>query len=625
MLSSNGIDVGRYAASPGSLTINDGASVTVSAAAGGLYMGAGGTLSVSGSGTSLNIHNTNYPTDRLWLSMDGGTATFSGGATVNTDGGYVGSGTSNPARMTVTGNGTSWTAKVRVYVGGSSGGAGDGIGYLTVSDGASVSSASGGVGMDDSSQGTIILTGQGTKFSVVADSQLNYLGNFYVAYASTGNLLVTDNAWFNADNHISMATVAGSTGTLSIGAAAGDPAATAGIITTKSIDFGDGSGTLVFNHTNTNYAFSPIITGSGAVNLYSGTTRFTGDLSGYTGTMKVDGATLSIADGQTLNLGGNYQQTAAGKLNIGVSSTTSYSKLAVTGTADFSGGTGLFVDASGATTLKAGDTLSGVVSAGTVTAGTFALTDNSALLNFTAQPSSSAIDLKVQQGESIQDAAVRGGRPGVAGVARSLSALSGSSNPEINAFISNLNCQGTVAEVASRLTQAAPISSVQTPTISNQVANTISSVVQSRQQSVRGFNSGDPMFSDKNFWVKPYGGKIDQDDVDGVNGFSADTLGIGLGTDGEYAPNKRLGLALFYTRVNTDTNNAPQQSDLDVFNLLLYGSRPIKDMTTNLFYQIGGGPSVNGHQPLHPVSGSDSHSRLYVQNYLCPNQGHQNL
>ncbi|WP_321531056.1 autotransporter domain-containing protein [uncultured Desulfuromonas sp.] len=587
--SSGGIDVGIDAASPGSLTINDGAAATIATSTGGLYMGGGGTLSVSGSDTSLKIYNTTYPDGRSWLSMGGGTATFEDGATVSSDGGYIGSGSSNIAQMTITGKDTSWTSKVRVYVGGSSGEIGDGIGYLTVSDGAVVSTATGGVGLDDSSQGTIVLTGKDTKFSAAADSQLEALGNFYLAYLGTGNVLVSDGALLNADNHISIATEDGSNGTLSIGAAAGDGAANAGTITTSSIDFGYGTGTIVFNHTDTDYMFAPDITGAGAVDLYSGSTTFTGDLSGYTGTMKVDGATLSVADGQTLSIGGDYQQTAAGNLSIGLSSDISFGKLAVAGTADFASDTGLFVDVSDLNTLTPGETISEIVSAGTLNASTFTLQDNSALLNFSALLSSTGISLVVERGVSIETSVSTAGRTAYLGLARTLDNLSDTSNPEIADFIGNLNIMPTNDKVASRISQAAPVSAVQAPTISIELANTMSSVVQARQQSVRGFNSGDPVFSDRTLWVKPYGSKIDQDDVDGVNGFDADVWGLGLGADGEYAPDNRLGLAFFYTRFNGDTNNIPQKSDMDIFNLLLYGSRPITDATTNFFYQIGGG------------------------------------
>ena len=583
--SSGGIDVGIDAASPGSLTISDGAAATISTSTGGLYTGGGGTLSVTGSGTSLNIHNTTYPNGKAWLSIGGGTATFADGATVTSDGGYIGSGSSNIAQMTITGKNTSWTSKVRVYVGDQSGE----NGYLTVSDGAIVSSATGAVGVNVNSQGTVVLTGQDTKFSATADSQLETLGNFYLAYLGTGNVLVSDGALLNADNHISIATEVGSNGTLSIGAAAGDGAANAGTITTSSIDFGDGTGTIVFNHSDTDYMFAPDITGAGAVNLYSGSTTFTGDLSGYTGTMKVDGATLSVADGQTLSVGGDYQQTAAGTLSIGLSSDMSFGKLAVTGTADFASETGLFVDVSALNTLTPGDTISGIVSAGTLNASTFTLQDNSALLNFSPLLSSSGISLAVERGVSIETSVSNAGRTAYLGLARTLDNLSDTSNPEIADFIGNLNTMATNDEVASRISQAAPVSAVQTSTISIELANTMSSVVQSRQQSVRGFNSGDPVFSDRNLWGKPYGAKIDQDNVDGVDGFDADVWGLGLGADAEYAPDNRLGLAFFYTRVNADTNNTPQKSDMDVFDLLLYGSRPITDVTTNFFYQIGGG------------------------------------
>ena len=87
---------------------------------------------------------------------------------------------------------------------------------------------------------------------------------------------------------VTIATNAGATGTLNIGAGAGNPAAAPGTLTAPSVAFGAGTGTLNFNHTSTNYVFAPAISGNGTVNVLAGTTTLTANNT-YTG------ATTSMA------------------------------------------------------------------------------------------------------------------------------------------------------------------------------------------------------------------------------------------------------------------------------------------------------------------------------------------
>ena len=84
---------------------------------------------------------------------------------------------------------------------------------------------------------------------------------------------------------------AGSTGTLNIGAGAGNPAAAPGTLTAPSVAFGAGTGTINFNHTSADYVFAPAISGNGTVNVLAGTTILTGANS-YSGATNVNGGTL---------------------------------------------------------------------------------------------------------------------------------------------------------------------------------------------------------------------------------------------------------------------------------------------------------------------------------------------
>jgi len=158
--------------------------------------------------------------------------------------------------------------------------------------------------------------------------------------------------------------------------------------------------------------------------------------------------TIDIPDGPIAlpvsSIAGNYTQQTGGMLRIGASSTISYGKLPVTGTADLSASGALDVNVSSANTLAKGQVLTGVLTAGVLTppTGVFTVTDNSPLMDFTA-----AVNLA---GTGVDLTAVAPAVPGVAlalnGVApfafnsttnnvMTLTATTAASNPVANADV----------------------------------------------------------------------------------------------------------------------------------------------------------------------------------------------
>ncbi len=304
---SAGVSVARGANATGDLTISDGAVATI---ANGLYAFTGATVLVTGDGTNVTIGDKNNDSSTQWFSFTGGTATVSDGAYLYTDGGYIGGSGTEASSMTVTGPNTIWDTTQRIYVGGDDGGTGGGNGTLTISDGASVSSATIGAGLDEDSTGVITISGSGTSVHAKAVPVLDALGNFYVAYAGDGTVTLSDNATLSVDNELRIATASGSTGTLNIGAARGLDAASAGQIVAPKVVFGEGVGSIVFNHTDSNYTFAPAMSGAGDIDIYSGKTILTGDSSGFTGTTDINGGTLVVNNA----LGGNLTVHGGGTL-----------------------------------------------------------------------------------------------------------------------------------------------------------------------------------------------------------------------------------------------------------------------------------------------------------------------
>ena len=137
------------------------------------------------------------------------------------------------------------------------------------------------------------------------------------------------------------------------------------------------------------------------------------------------------------SIANNYTQQAGGKLRIDASSLTSYGKLQVNGTADLTASGVIDVNVGAGSTLAVGQTLAGVLTAGTalnVPAGGLTVTDNSPTIDFQAvvNAATNTIDLKVvaQAGGGTGGGAVASGggggcvmRPGSGGFDPVLPAL----------------------------------------------------------------------------------------------------------------------------------------------------------------------------------------------------------
>jgi fibronectin-binding autotransporter adhesin len=146
---------------------------------------------------------------------------------------------------------------------------------------------------------------------------------------SNGSLILGTGGTVTTANQIGIAGFAGATGSLTIGAASGQAAAAPGTLNAPSVAFGSGTGTIIFNHTSSNYVFAPTISGPGAVRVEAGTTIFTA-ASSYSngtfiagGTLEVTGPNGTISSGNDVNVGtlagstGTLNVTNGGKVTDG--------------------------------------------------------------------------------------------------------------------------------------------------------------------------------------------------------------------------------------------------------------------------------------------------------------------
>lgn len=296
--------VGDVAGDSGSLVIADGGTLSNGAGNIGRNTGGTGTATVTGAGSSWSANN-------LYIGTSGtGTLTIADGGSVNSEVGVIGSIASAMGTVTVSGAGSSFTVSTGVNVGQA------GTGTLTITDGGSVSSKNAIVGSSPGSTGTATVTGAGSVWN-------NNL-NLSVGQSGTGTLTVAEGGSVRVDNGagvIRIATYSGSSGTLNIGAAAGAAAAGAGSLGVNELRFGEGEGRLVFNHTDNAYSVWQKITGAGTLEHHAGGTRLEGDNSGFTGTARVLGGTLTVngALGAATTVSGGGTLTGTGTIDAAVS------------------------------------------------------------------------------------------------------------------------------------------------------------------------------------------------------------------------------------------------------------------------------------------------------------------
>src|SRR6266545_3907085 len=260
----------------GTLTLENGGRVDSTTSIVGSISGSQGTVTVTGLGSIWTAGD-------LTVAREGtGALTVSNGGVVASTGGVIGAMSGSQGTVTVTGAGSLWSNSGNLLVG--VGGTGS-TGSLTIADGGAVGNVVGGVGIGSGSQGTVTVTGAGSTWT---NSSALVVGDT----GGTGTLTIADGGTVSA-SAVTLAGGVGSIGTLNIGAAPGSAPVAPGTLITPTVAFGDGTGTLNFNHTATGYVFAPTISGAGSVNVLSGTTILTA-VSTYTGPTTVDGGALIV-------------------------------------------------------------------------------------------------------------------------------------------------------------------------------------------------------------------------------------------------------------------------------------------------------------------------------------------
>ncbi|WP_054156591.1 autotransporter domain-containing protein [Rhizobium sp. AAP43] len=287
----------------GTLNIENGGFASSGFAHIGSASGSIGTATVTGSGSS-------------WASGDGliigysgnGMLTIADGGTVSAVATYVGHEIGGAGSALITGEGSSLSNSEDLHVGYY------GNGTVTVADGGDLSSRFGYIGLFGGSVGTMLVTGESSSWTIRGPAYVGLMGNGTLTIADGATTTVMTDPVYDGMEGFILASGNNATGTLNIGAAEGETAVAAGTLVAPSIAFGSGTGTLVFNHTNTDYDFTAALkttNGNSSIKQLAGFTGLSGDSSAFHGTTDVTGGTLDV----TGSLGGTIAVSGTGTLS----------------------------------------------------------------------------------------------------------------------------------------------------------------------------------------------------------------------------------------------------------------------------------------------------------------------
>ena len=635
----------------GSLTVSGGASAVSPGAVIGWNAGANGTATVTGAGSSW----TN--TADLYVGNEGnGTLRIEDHGTVSSINGWVGTVTGSQGTVAVSGQNSAWTmadtfiagyqagttANVTISNGGmissklatlgelagSSGsmtvsGAGsiwktvedgspfsgymnvgnNGSGSLTVNNGGTVSGYRLYIGNNTGSSGTAVVSGAGSSITTEH--------NLYIGAGGDGTLTVSNGAQVTAPT-IKIAYDLGVNGTLNIGSAQGQAATAPGTVNAGQILFLDGNGSIVFNHTSSNYVFAPTLSGIGVLKALSGTTILTGDNSLFTGSTVVNGGVLTVngtmsssattvasgarltgsgtigsvtaltgstvAPGNspgTLSVVGNYNQAAGSTYSAElVPGGTVSDLISATGTATITNGALLSVSRYGSGIFTPGTRYTVLTAAGGV-AGTYLLS-NSALSSFYSATDSydaNNVYLTVAQARAFTSAAATPNQFATAGVLQNMS---------VNSVLRNaIGSIPTDAEARAAFDQ---LSGDIYPSIKSAMleeSHFVRSVAIDRIRSAfdavgaQSTPSATYGLDGLTVWANGYGAWSNTDSDDNAAKFSHSTRGLVIGADAPVSENWRIGLLAGYGRsfYDADANNATGFSDN--YTLGAYGGSKI--------------------------------------------------
>ena len=193
------------------------------------------------------------------------------------------------------------------------------------------------------------------------------------------------------------------------------------------------------------------------------------------------------------------------------------------------------------------------------------------------------------------------GNSAATGAATTLdSIIATSPSGDMATVVNALNALNSQTEVSNAISQTLPLLTGATSQVIKNELHDINRIINARQENATGLSTGDKFYGDKYFWFRPFGSWANQNDRNGVAGYSANTYGMMFGADKELNDTNRLGIALAHARSYADSNssNAPQNSNISSYLALLYGNHSLSEATSINFQADMGKHDVTGSRSI---------------------------
>lgn len=354
-------------------------------------------------------------------------------------------------------------------------------------------------------------------------------------------------------------------------------------------------GTLVVNGS----LLSPVTVGT------AGTLRGTGNLSGA---VTVNGVLAPGDPVGELTVGGNLTMGPSARFHTGVASASAFGKLDVVGSAALPDNASIVVQVLGTGYNTAGR-LEDVIRAGTLIGnGSFSVTDNSLLFNFSASQDGNTVDLLVRHDASVNLQALvsNAGKRSARSAARVIDGeLAGNSASRLGGMFGGFT-DGQESQLAQAISQTQPLLSGETSRVAQSVMGYVGRIVQTRRHDPAGLPENSSVEGDREMWLRPFGTWANQKDRGDVPGYDVSTGGMVLGTEAAVSAASRLGLAFAYasSRVQGGAAGASHHAEMLGYQLFGYGSHAL-DADSELSFQAGfGRNATEGRRHIPFASGT---------------------
>lgn len=290
-------------------------------------------------------------------------------------------------------------------------------------------------------------------------------------------------------------------------------------------------------------------------------------------------------------IGEDYTQGSTGVLKLSALDDMTYGSLYAGGMATMAEGSTIRVALDPAHTLVAGSVLENVVygNAG-LTMGAVNVQDNNLSLNFTAvNDLANGVDLTAAAtGLTTVAATVAGAglgsAAGLGGVLDGLLVNPDAQSPQMANFLWNLGSSSSAQQVTNSVAELLPLMSGSVNYATLNTLRMVNLAINQRLDASSGVSSGDLAFSDKHFWLKPFGSWANQDKRNGTLGYDSNSYGLAFGADGQISDANTVGVAIAYARTDMDSDMVNQRADINSYQAAFYGSHKLSDVTS-LNYQ----------------------------------------